>query len=240
MKTLARRRVSALLSTVRYKLRHDGVIELLRLLISKFHTLYQQRPTQALNTFDREFGTDTEEIVPLWKLNIDSPNLKEGIRYQAIDAKPLRTAIEALPIHPQEFVYVDLGSGKGRSLLVASEYPFKRVLGIEFSEELHTIAAENICRYKNPQQKCKNVVSICADAAAYAFPPENTVLFLYNPFGETVLSRVLENLEVSLRRGGWDVYIVYCNPVHAPLLDKETFLKRMELPVSAAVYRSLR
>ncbi|MCV9967048.1 class I SAM-dependent methyltransferase [Pararhizobium sp. BT-229] len=240
MKALAGKRLSALFSTVRYKLRHDGVIEVLRLLISKFHALYEQRPTHAPNTFDGEFGTDTEEIVPLWKLDIDSPYLKDGIRYQAVDAKPLRTAIEALPIHPQEFAYVDLGSGKGRSLLVASEYPFKRVLGIEFSEELHNIAAENIRRYKNPKQKCENVVSICADAAAYAFPPENTVVFLYNPFGETVLSRVLENLEISLRRGGWDLYIVYCNPVLAPLLDKEAFLKRMELPVSAAVYSNLR
>ncbi len=189
------------------------------------------------DTFDSEFGTDTEQIVPLWKLDISSPNRSDGTRYQAIDAQPLRMAIEALPITPQEFTYVDLGSGKGRSLLVASEYPFKRVLGIEFSEELHTVAAENIRRYKNPRQKCENVASLFFDAAAYTFPPENTVVFMYDPFNEAVLSRVLENLRTSFRQGTKSLYIIYFNPALASLIDKEAFLERIEIPVSAAVYR---
>lgn len=240
MRTLTGRKLSALFSTLTYKLRRDGAMEVSRLLLHKFHSFYQRRRTRTQDTFDGEFGTDTEEIVPLWKLDISSPYRSEGTRYQAIGAMPLRTAIDALPIDPREFSYVDLGSGKGRSLLVASEYPFKRVLGIEFSEQLHCVAAENIRRYRSPKQKCKNLMSLCSDAAAYTFPPENTVVFLYNPFGEAVLSRVLQNLKASLRNGGFDVYIVYCSPVLASLLDQEDFLERLDLPVSAAVYRSLR
>jgi hypothetical protein len=232
--------LSALFSTLTYKLRRDGALEVSRLLIRKLHSSYQKRRTQTQDTFDGEFGTDTEEIVPLWKLDISSPYRSEGTRYQAIGATPLRMAIDALPIDPREFAYVDLGSGKGRSLLVASEYPFKRILGVEFSEELHTVAAENIRRYKSPKQKCQNVLSLCSDAAAYTFPSENTVVFMHNPFGEAVLSRVLENLKASVRQGGFDVYIVYCNPVLASLLDKQDFLKRLDLPVSAAVYSRAR
>src|SRR4051794_239276 len=118
--------------------------------------------------FDQEFGTDTEAIVPLWKAGINSPYLTEGIRYQTIDPRSIRSAIESLPIKFEDFVYIDLGSGKGRTLLIASEYPFKRVMGVEFSLQLHTIATENIRKY--PKSKCEKVLSLHTDAATFDFP----------------------------------------------------------------------
>jgi hypothetical protein len=78
------------------------------------------------SAFDEQFGTDTERIVHLWQLDIDSPNRDDGTRYQPVDPDLIRAAIEALPIGLEDFVFIDLGSGKGRTLLLASEYPFKR------------------------------------------------------------------------------------------------------------------
>ena len=47
------------------------------------------------------------------------------------------------------FTFVDLGSGKGRTLLMASDYPFRRIIGVELLPSLHQIAQENLRQYKS-------------------------------------------------------------------------------------------
>ncbi|WP_425908294.1 class I SAM-dependent methyltransferase [Nitrobacter sp. TKz-YC02] len=192
---------------------------------------------QTRSAFDQEFNTDTDGIVPLWKLQIESPYREQGVRYQASNPDFIRAAIETLPIQPEEFVYVDIGSGKGRTLLVASEYPFRRVIGVEFSPELNAVAADNIRKYRGSKRKCDDVSSVRADAANWEFPAENTMFFLYNPFGEDVLRRMLVNLETSLAGNDREIYMVYSHPIFAHLLDSSNFLDRIDAPIEAAVYR---
>lgn len=240
-KGLAKRidRVRALYLAVLNKLDRDGIdgvarrsVEVLR---ERLRGGVIPDPTDA--SFDREFGTDTDGIVPLWKLQIKSPYREQGVRYQASDPDFVRMAIRSLPIRHEEFVYVDLGSGKGRTLLVASEFPFREVIGIEFSAELSAIAADNIVRHRSRKRRCADIKSICIDASRYDFPDENTILFLYNPFGEDVLRRVLVNLRRSLTGAGRQVFVIYSNPVLARLFDETDFLERMDSPLNAAVYR---
>ncbi len=57
------------------------------------------------------------------------------------------TRISSLLIDYRQFVFVDFGFGKGTALLLATEFPFKRIIGVEFSPELHRIAEENIKRF---------------------------------------------------------------------------------------------
>lgn len=225
----------ALALVVWHKLRQDGVRSFLRRGTEKLRTWHTRAQTRS--AFDREFGTDTDGIVPLWKLQIESPYREQGVRYQASSPDLIRSAIENLPIRPEEFVYVDIGSGKGRTLLVASEYPFRRVIGVEFSPELNAVAAENIRKYRSPKRKCGDVSSICADAANWEFPAGNTMFFLYNPFGEDVLRRVLLNLGRSLIRNDREIYVVYSHPIFAHLLDGSDLLQRIDAPIEAAVYR---
>ena len=90
--------------------------------------------------FDDEMGVSTAGIVRLESLSVPSETRQLGVRYQPSDPETLRRTIAELPIRYEEFVFVDFGSGKGRALLVASEFPFERIVGIEFAEELHEIA----------------------------------------------------------------------------------------------------
>src|SRR5947208_15284999 len=39
-----------------------------------------------------------------------------------------------------DFTFIDLGSGKGRTLLMASDYPFRRILGVELLAGLDQLA----------------------------------------------------------------------------------------------------
>lgn len=215
-------------------LRRDGIASVVRRSASELRRLNarESRP----RGFDREFATDTAGIIPLWKLNIDSPNKVQGVRYQASDARMVREAINLLPVRLQEFIFVDVGSGKGKPLLVASEYPFKRVVGIEFSTELHQIATENIQKYKS-RSRCSDVRSVCADAVAHPLPKANLILFLYNPFGPDVMASFLQKLEAEVRPRGRRVYLIYHGPEHADLIEQSGLFERLDLPET--IYRLL-
>src|SRR5579863_4590016 len=108
--------------------------------------------------------------------------------YQPTDPALFREMLDALAeqarISLSDFTFVDLGSGKGRTLLMASDYPFRRILGVELLPALHQIAEENLKKYSSESQKCFQLESICADAIDFPFPAEPTLLYLFNPFPE--------------------------------------------------------
>lgn len=230
-------RLRALWSKLRDRRRRDGFAATAKSLVRVSVEWYRGQFARAGgDEFDREFGTDTGGVIPLWRLRIGSRYRNQGARYQASPPQIVRELIERIPIQHDEFVYVDLGSGKGRTLLVASEYPFKRIIGVEFSPELHAVAEENIRRYQSDRRRCSDLTSICADASNFELPAENLVLFLYNPFGEEVLSHVLMNLERSLAGNERGIYVLYWNPVQRQLLDSCPFLRQVEQTDAFVVY----
>src|ERR1700693_3337466 len=111
--------------------------------------------------------------------------------YQPTESILLHEMLDAL--HQQtrldfrDFAFLDLGSGKGRTLLMASDYPFRRIVGVELLAALHQAAQENLSKYRSESQKCVALESICADATEFHFPAEPTVLYLFNPFPEAGL-----------------------------------------------------
>lgn len=234
-------RAKTLWGACRHRLAEEGVVKASGSGIRALKALLFARPQPAgrKDPFDAVHGTDTDGIVPLWKLRIDSPHIDEGVRYQASEPEFIRQAIAALPLRSEEFIFIDLGSGKGRTLLVASEFPFRQVIGVEFSRELHEVAVANIETAARANRPCRDVRSICADAALYDFPREDTVLYLYNPFGKPVLRKVIERLLVSLEAAPRRIFIIYSNPVQARLFDELDRFERLDLPVEAAIYRSV-
>ena len=112
-----------------------------------------------------------------------------------------------------DFTFLDLGSGKGRTLLMASDYPFHRIVGVELLPALHQIAQQNLKQYQSESQKCFALEAICADAAGFAFPDQPLLIYLFNPFPEPVLRKVIANLAESLRACPRAVYVLYHNPL---------------------------
>ena len=172
--------------------------------------------------FDRRHGTDTSNIELLWKFKIDSPNARFGARYQATDEQMLVDAVSFLPEPPQSFTFIDLGCGKGRTLLVASKLGFRLVIGVEFAHELANIARTNLAK-----MGFANAVVVDADAADFQFPQTNMVVYLYNPFSIEVMRKVLANLRQS---GAKRLYVIYRAPECADLFDSSGFLDRLGSP----------
>jgi hypothetical protein len=144
--------------------------------------------------------------------------------YQPTESALFHEMLEALrqQTHSDfhDFVFLDLGSGKGRTLLMASDYPFRRIVGVELLPALHQAAQENLNRYRSEAQKCFALESMCADATEFLFPAEPTVLYLFNPFPEPGLKRMIANLEQSLREHPRTVYVLYHNPLLEHVLSE--------------------
>lgn len=127
----------------------------------------------------------------------------------------------------RQFTFIDIGSGKGRALLMAADYPFRRILGIELLPELHRVAKENVGKYKSDSQQCFVIDCVLGDASEFVFPPEPTVLYLFNPLPESGLVRTISNLERSLREHPRPMFVLYHNPLLEPVLTRSVVFTRI-------------
>ena len=133
--------------------------------------------------------------------------------YGPVRVANARAALRDLPIKDLSgYRFIDMGSGKGRMLFVAAEFPFRGVVGVEFSKTLHEEALANLARYRHSSQHCRTIESVHANAMEYEFPEENLVVYMFNSFGPEVLGRMLKNLEHSLERKPRHVVVVMLWP----------------------------
>jgi SAM-dependent methyltransferase len=143
-----------------------------------------------------------------------------------------------LKIKFSDFTFIDLGSGKGRTLLMASDYPFRRIVGVELLPQLNNVARENLRKYRSEKQKCFALGSICGDAQEFEFPAEATVLYLFNPLPEAGLERVIAKLERSLAEHPRKLIVLYHNPLHDEILASSASLARAAGTHQYVVYES--
>jgi hypothetical protein len=117
--------------------------------------------------------------------------------------------LKYLNIDHSRYTFIDFGSGKGRVLLLASLYPYRKIIGVEFSQRLHRIAENNIRTWSNPKQKCFNIASVCIDALDFKLPSDPLVLFFFTPFKPPISTQIINNIEESLRNEPRPIEILY-------------------------------
>jgi hypothetical protein len=159
--------------------------------------------------YDWEHRVDTTSSTVGWRSRLLGLFLSP---YQPTEPALFREMMASLPIEFDQFTFVDLGSGKGRTLLMASEYPFRKIIGVELIAELHCAAEENIRLYEAATQRRAQIEAVCADVCEFVFPETPLVLYLFNPLPEAGLRRVIRNLEQSLEQSPRPVWMVYHNP----------------------------
>jgi SAM-dependent methyltransferase len=157
--------------------------------------------------------------------------------YQPTEPTAFHRMMASLPIAFDEYTFVDLGSGKGRTLLMASEYPFRRIVGVELMPELHRAAEENCRTYRSAEQRCRHIECLLADAREYEFPQEPLVLYLFNPLPERALAEVLRRLEASLSHFPRPTWVIYHNPLLEGLLSASAFLQKVGSGNQYSLYR---
>ncbi len=187
--------------------------------------------------FDAAHGFDTSgKLYPELSQALGE-NRFYGNFYLAVPADEFRAAMAHIPINHGDYIFVDYGSGKGRALLLAAEYHFSRIIGIEYALELHLIAQRNIVHYQQIQQMGAPFELHCMDAADYELPLLPAVVFMHNPFGEPVIESVLAAIRRSLAGHVRDLWVIYHYPFVPKPFAAADFLKSIYICDAYHIYR---
>lgn len=147
-------------------------------------------PQRVEDDFDERYGVDTATEVPRWRLMLSgrfSRTAISGTRYQTADAAEVARALRSIE-SPEWFNFVDLGCGKGRILIIAAQFGFTRLIGVEYNSALAETARQNLLTTET------KAIVINQDAARFKFPPTDTIVFMHNPFVGSVMQSVIDNM----------------------------------------------
>jgi SAM-dependent methyltransferase len=170
--------------------------------------------------FDFRFGTDTVRQVELKDLSTNSENYSRGHRYALTPASVFRKLLNKINFS-KDSAFVDLGCGKGKILLFAAEYGFKRVTGIEFTKELSECSKKNISIYKNKTGLKADIEVVHSDVVDYEIKDDDNVFYLFNPFDDIILGKVLDNINASYKKNPRNIYLIYYIPYHSNIIEQK-------------------
>jgi hypothetical protein len=170
--------------------------------------------------FDRTYQVETAGTEEPEYLTADSALKRHANRYEPVKPGDLRFLLAVVPsdqVGVSDFV--DIGSGKGRALFVAAEFPFRECLGVEFAKELHDVATRNIAAFRYAGSRCSSIRSIHADATTFGFPPNPIVCFVNNPFDDELIAVLAKNIEDSIRAAPRPFALIYLHANHTRPFD---------------------
>ena len=188
---------------------------------------------------ERKYKIDTTILDDLKQLSIKGDNRDDAEIYQGASYYLLEKIFSRLQELNTPRDIIDVGSGKGRVMVVASNFGFNKITGVDFAGDLCTEAENNCCiiteRFPNTKWEV-----IHANAADFKFRNSDHVFFFFNPFKEPVMKAVIKNMLQSLKSNPRKIFVVYMNPQHKKLFMSEGFkevehIKRMEF-VDAIIY----
>lgn len=178
-----------------------------------YETFFRIRLKVVDILFDVLHGVDTFSEAALGELTIESENKQKGRRYEPSQVMPLRRLLRTIQsMLPEDRVLVDIGCGKGRVLMVASEFGFKSARGVEFAKELCEIARVNCQHYKKNRRVKTEFEIIENDATKYAIRQDENILFMFNPFQDDILAKVIANISASIQTHPRKILIIFKNP----------------------------
>jgi SAM-dependent methyltransferase len=183
-------------------------------LSARLWTLLRHAGDAAL---DRLAGIDTWREAPRAYLPKRSPYVPTN--WVAMLA--LRRLLRSLPVTPDD-TFVDFGSGKGRVLHLAAQFPFRRVIGVELDAELNRVARANIERHHG-RYACREILVVDADAERYVIPDDVTVAYFYNPFRGAVFTGVVDRLCASVAAHPRALRVIYAHPLMHEELERRGF-----------------
>jgi SAM-dependent methyltransferase len=189
-------------------------------------TISSVRSTLRAQWFDWRCHVKTCGDDDLRQVTVVGENASHAIAYIPTTPRTGRHILRNLPVTDvSSHTFIDIGSGKGRMLLLAAELPFRRVIGIEFASDLHALAQQNVKTYRNSNQACFQIEPVHIDATQYEFPLEPLLIYLFYPFDQSVMEPVIQNLDRSLAECPRDVILVYHNPVLSGVVETASHLR---------------
>jgi predicted RNA methylase len=188
-----------------------GLVDALRCALISL--LYRARPDES--AFDRQHETETATVFAVRADDPPAPGqvVRSGSTHPAV----LHNIFSSLRVEPRDFTFVDFGSGKGRALLCAAAFSFKRVVGVEWSTDLCTVASRNIDIFRSRNPSAPEIEVNCLNVLDYEIPPGPVVVYIFNPFGPKLTRQVFERIGRHARTTSDRCLVVYAGADDAQL-----------------------
>jgi len=182
--------------------------------------------------FDLEFGVRTSGLVAGRHLKRGHRSDRHNTAYYGVAPSVFREMIvrwrRLKPMAAlDQCTFVDLGAGMGRAMLLAAEFPFKAVLGVELNPTLARIGRRNMALWRAADRARAPMKMMCRDATGFQLPLGPCVVFLFNPFGAAVLRKLVKAWNAQLAERGGSLDVLYVNDEQAFVLDGATGFVRM-------------
>ena len=195
---------------------------------AKVRTL--KRAPEPVHPFDTGHNVETSGLIPAAHLHTGHDNDAHVTAYYGVAPSILRSLIDlwrtTSPSHPIDRVtFIDIGAGKGRGVLVAAEYPFEAVLGVELNPILAALAQRNLAQFVG--ELLAPITLIEQDATEFYFPSTPCLVFLFHPFEGPVVRKVLQRIEAQFAGHPGTLDILYVNSEHAAMLDRHPAFTRL-------------
>jgi len=190
---------------------------IVRLLVKKMGLFGSIKAVSEDVLFDFRKGIDTLSAVATEDLGLESKaDLTKCSRYVPSFASCVRDVLDRLEkdVDFSSGNLVDMGSGKGKVLFVASDYGFKKIIGVEYSKDLHVICENNIQRIGANDR----IFSLNIDGSTYQPEPDNLIYYFFNPFKGELLDACLKNIICS--DIPFDGYLIYASPHDSAIFEK--------------------
>lgn len=185
-----------------------------------------KKKVAVLHPFDAMHGTDTDGLIVGKKLGVGHKEDAHITAYHGTAPSVFMELIELWqatgPKHAmEEITFLDVGAGKGRAMLLASELPFKKVVGIELNPELAAVCRANMELWRGKAWCAVTLVE--SDVASYVLPEGPLMVYLFNPFGPPVLKQLI----AKILRHADAVDVLYVNHECDFVFDSYPRLKKM-------------
>jgi SAM-dependent methyltransferase len=182
-------------------------------------------PQGAEARWDRKWNVETRGWLNPDELGAKDPSNTEG--YLATPVGIFNFLVERASTHLGDLgaaTFIDFGCGKGRTLLLAAQHGFGRVVGVEFSSNLCHIATANAHRFAASFGRPLTPIEIvCGDARDYMIPPTACLFWFFHPFDIAVMNIVAERIAQSLAAKPRPIAIVYYHPRAAAAFERPEF-----------------
>lgn len=167
--------------------------------------------------FDWRYGTDTVRRIELGDLHVSAETRNRGQKYQPTGVRPFRHFLRRMQF-PRDAVFVDFGCGKGRVLLMAAAYGFRRVVGIEFAPELCEVARANVAAFGR-RRAIGPVEIVEGDVCNYLMKGDENIFYYFHPFDAEIMGRTVDSIVASLKANPRHAWLVYYLPRHVEAID---------------------
>lgn len=175
--------------------------------------------------YDMRNGTDTGGKAAAAKLDIPRDAVQHVTGFQSVNERHLRKVLEEIEF-PAGSVFIDIGCGKAKALLIAADYPYiEKVMGIELAESLCKASEKNLQTARARGKLNTPAEIIHGDAVEAQYDPAINIFFLNNPFDAAFMKRMIDVLEAHGRKHQRRIWVLYGNPALRDMIAEDGRMK---------------